>query len=250
VAVLFLIANLGDLTKTAIEKYGPPITKTTVKVGKVEIDATDGSGVVSGLVLGNPEGFKSKTALEFDRVALQLDVGSVTGNPIIIKIILIDKPVVTYEISGKKSNFDAIKANVEKSLKTLSGGGKKSAGGKNEEPNNGGTRSSGQKVIIRDLVIQNGTVNATFTAFEGKGLSTGLPTIHLRDIGGKSKGVTVEEAVSQVLDAVIGSAKRAVGKLDLNSLKSAGKTAGEKAGSAIKNLQDKASEGLKKLFKD
>jgi len=60
VAAYFMLQNpLGRLVKMAVEEFGPEMTQATVKVGKVEISATDGHGALSGLFLGNPKRFES-----------------------------------------------------------------------------------------------------------------------------------------------------------------------------------------------
>ena len=43
-AVVLVVLNLGGLIKTAVETYGPPITKTEVRLGSADISILSGSG--------------------------------------------------------------------------------------------------------------------------------------------------------------------------------------------------------------
>ena len=60
--VYYLLSNLDSIVKAAIESYGSEATQTTVRVGKVQLKLTDGSGSISGLTVGNPKGFAAAQA--------------------------------------------------------------------------------------------------------------------------------------------------------------------------------------------
>ena len=57
VGAYFLIGNLDNIVKAAIEKYGSEVTQTSVDVGGVKIGLSDGLGSISDLKVGNPKGF-------------------------------------------------------------------------------------------------------------------------------------------------------------------------------------------------
>ncbi len=69
VALFFWFSNpLGSILKATIEKFGPEMTQATVRVSKVDISPTTGQGGLSGLLLGNPRGFKTGYALRIQPV--------------------------------------------------------------------------------------------------------------------------------------------------------------------------------------
>lgn len=182
VAAYFMLQNpLGRLVKMAVEEFGPEMTQATVKVGKVEISATDGHGALSGLFLGNPKGFKSDYALKAGTVEIELEPASLAKDVIVIRKILIDAPQIGYEKVGDITNFDAIQRNIEKYL------GAKSD--KSEKPKQG----SGKKMTIDSFVIRNAKVN-----YNGM-LELTLPDIELRNVGKKTGGATSAQVVKAVV---------------------------------------------------
>lgn len=219
ITAYFVLQNpLGRLVKMAIEEFGPEMTQATVKVGKVEISATDGHGALSGLFLGNPKGFKSDYALKAGTVEIELEPASLARDVIMIRKILIDAPQIGYEKAGGITNFDAIQRNIEEHLGTK--------GGKSEKTK----QESSKKMIIDSFVIRNAKVN-----YNGM-LELSLPDIELRNVGKKSGGATS----AQVAKAIITELNT---KLALALAKAAviggvgGVVVG--AGAAIKGLFDK-----------
>jgi len=182
VAAYFVLQNpLGRLVKMAIEEFGPEMTQAAVKVSKVEISATDGRGALSGLVLGNPRGFKSDYALKAGTVEIELEPASLAKDVIVIRKILIDAPQIGYEKVDDITNFDAIQRNIEKYLGTKSD--------KGEKPK----QESGKKMTIDSFVIRNARVN-----YNGM-LELKLPDIELRNVGKKTGGATSAQVVKAII---------------------------------------------------
>ena len=114
IAGYFVLNNpLGRLVKLAVEEFGPKMTQADVHVGEVQIAAADGQGTMSGLVIGNPKGFKTDYALKADTVDIAIEPASITQDVVVIHKILIDAPRLIYEKGNGGSNFDAIQHNVE-----------------------------------------------------------------------------------------------------------------------------------------
>ena len=182
VAAYFVLQNpLGRLVKMAIEEFGPEMTQAAVKVSKVEISATDGRGALSGLVLGNPRGFKSDYALKAGTVEIVLEPASLAKDVMVIHKILIDAPQITYEKAGDITNFDAIQHNVEEYLGAKNG--------KSEKPKQG----SDKKMIIDSFVIRNAKIN-----YNGM-MELTLPDIELRNVGKKTGGATSAQVVKAII---------------------------------------------------
>ena len=172
---------LGRLVKMAIEEFGPEMTQAAVKVSKVEISATDGRGALSGLVLGNPRGFKSDYALKAGTVEIVLEPASLAKDVMVIHKILIDAPQITYEKAGDITNFDAIQHNVEEYLGAKNG--------KSEKPKQG----SDKKMIIDSFVIRNAKIN-----YNGM-MELTLPDIELRNVGKKTGGATSAQVAKAII---------------------------------------------------
>ena len=238
----FLLGNLDNIVKAAIEKYGTEVTQTRVKVGGVKIGLTDGKGSISNLKISNPQGFNTDYLFHMDTISVGLDTGKLSTDLIVVKQILLDGPSIIYELSKNGSNVDVIKKNVEK----LSSNGSDSGS------------SSGPKVIIENLIIKNGDVQVSSSMVKGKTLSTKLPTIHMRDIGKHKGGATPTEIAQEIIKVLTKHIGAAAGKLDLRTLMDQEmlKNLGEKKikdveGKALDKLKDiggETGDKLKKLF--
>ena len=238
----FLLGNLDNIVKAAIEKYGSEVTQTHVGVGSVKIGLTDGLGSISNLKIGNPKGFKSDYLFHMDNIGVQLDLKKLSQEVIVINQIVIDGPSITYELTKDGSNVDAIKKNVDAYAEGSSDGGD----------------SDGPKLIIENLIVKNGDIQVLSSMMKGKTLSTKLPAIHMRDIGKDLGGAIPAEVAKEVITILTKQVSTAAGKLDLRSLmdeemlqKLGADKLKEVEGTTVDKLKDigsGAGDKLKKLF--
>ena len=71
---------LGDVVKAGMETIGPKVTQTTLTVGSVHVGILTGSGGVKDLVLGNPDGYKSPSAISVGKAAVSVAPFSVLSD--------------------------------------------------------------------------------------------------------------------------------------------------------------------------
>ncbi|HEX5337853.1 MAG TPA: hypothetical protein VFW53_05395 [Gallionella sp.] len=194
-AVFFFVSNpVGKLAKLAIEEFGPRMTQTDVKVKKIVISASDGRGSLSGLLIGNPKGFKTDYALKADTIGIEIEPASIAKDVIVIHNILIDAPSIIYEKGDNLSNFDAIQRNVEQFAKT------------SQEADKNADKSGGKKMIIDTFIIRNAKVN-----YNGL-LDLSLPDIELHNIGKKTGGATSAQVTKTIVAELNGKLALAVAK--------------------------------------
>ncbi|NIQ89369.1 MAG: hypothetical protein GWN93_10010, partial [Deltaproteobacteria bacterium] len=106
VAVLVIgLSKLGPIIKTAVNTYGPKMTKTEVRVEDVGISLFAGQAKLQDFYLGNPKGFKSPQAMSVKAIYVDVDEKSITGNPIIINRIEVVAPDINYEKMSRTDNF-------------------------------------------------------------------------------------------------------------------------------------------------
>jgi len=195
--VILLIAglsNIGPLIKTAVNTAGPEITKTTVSLEGVSVSIFSGEAEIKDFVLGNPKGFRTAVAIKVGVVSVDLDEESITGNPIVINKIEIIEPEITYEIKGRTDNFKVILANIMKSVKTEKDTKKKTQKEEGSKP--------GKKVVVKHVIVKDGTVNLAMDLLAGETISAPLPDIHLKNIGKGNKGVTPAEAFEIIFESL------------------------------------------------
>lgn len=246
VVAFYLYSSLDTLIQAAVEKYGSEITQAQVTLDKVELDPVSGKGALRGLTVGNPEGFETPSAFELGAISITIDIGTITSDAIVVKEIVIDKPGVTYELSGGGNNIDAIRNNVDAYMAKhglAKGGGEA-----------GKEQAEGPKLIIENLYVRDGTVSVSATILQGKSMTAPLPDIHLKDIGKEKGGASPGEVAERVMTSIGDGASKAVGGLGvgktLDSLKQSlgGVTegVGKSVGEATKSVGEEIGSGAKK----
>ena len=244
---MFVLSSLDGIILEAVETYGSEITQAKVSLAAVELDLTSGRGSLRGLSVGNPKGFKTPSAFELGAISIAIDSSTVSDDTIVINEIVIDSPVVTYELGAGGSNIDAIQRNVEAYMAQFG-----------DDPAGGG----GPKLIIDDLYIRGGVVNISATFLDGKALSAELPDIHLEDIGREDEGASPAAIAEQIIAALTAGTTGAVSSLGLEEIMGgAGKlldgvaegagemlesvtSGGEGAGEALEGVVEGAGEAL------
>lgn len=225
VAVFVLWSNVGSVIKTAVEKFGSEIFQAQVTLNEADVSATSGEGALKGLTVGNPSGFKTDSAFKLGMVSVQVDIGTLIDDPIVIKEIVVQAPEVTYEYASAGSNLDALKENAE-SYVGGSGGGSSAS-----------DDSAGKKLVIENLYIRDGRINVSADFLGGRKIGTALPEIHLTDIGKDKGGAGPGEIAEKIIAAVTAAAGKAVSSLDVEGLS---KAAQEQLGI----VQERASEAM------
>ena len=217
VGVYYLVSNLGGIVKAAIENYGSAATQAKVTVDKVDLSLTSGEGSISKLFIGNPSGFATAQALTVGTVSIKVDTASVTKFPIVIKEVVIAAPNVTYERGTAGGNLEKIRDNVQRyaGLAQPAQGGQAPAPSKPEASKPAGADKPEPKFIIENLYVRDGKVAISHTALQGRTLSSGLPTIHLKDIGKDKGGATPAEIANKVVGAITQEASK-VASVDLD----------------------------------
>lgn len=215
-AFFWLRGNLDSLVKDAIEKYGSEMAGVPVRVASVEIKPGNGIGVIRGLSVGNPAGFKTPHALKVGEVQLEIDVNTLVGEVVTIRRIVVVAPDVIYEKGETATNFDAI----QKHVAEHSGPSKSSEGGK--------------KLIVDLFAVRDAKAQASAAFMDGKTVAVSLPDITLHDIGRAKGGITPGELGQEITKAM---KQRLAASISFDQLlKSAGKGL------------DKATEAVKGLF--
>lgn len=218
--VVLAVLNLGTLVKTVTETYGPQFTQSKVELKSADISFFTGSGALKGFVLGNPKGFTEPNALECDLVRVTVDKNSLASDTIVIKEILINGPVVTYEKKGNTDNFKQLQANINKAVSSE----ESAAAQKKPAPDEQG----GQQVnlIIENFIVTNGKVKLAGSLLNtlggGKAVDIPLPDLHVRDIG-RNRQTSPAEAFAVVLSQLSGDVTGTAGQ----AIKDIGKKAGE-----------------------
>ncbi len=230
--------SLDSLVKRGIETAGPKFTKVDVKLDEVKLSLLSGDGRLGGLVIGNPDGFKTPHAISLGTAQLAIQPSSLLSGKIVIRTVRVEAPEITLETGLNGTNLKKILANVQE---TTGGDGTNApASPAAPAPKN---ESAGKKFEVGDFLITGAKLNFSVTGLGSQSVT--LPEIHLTDLGKGTDGLTGAELTQQVLTAV----EKAAAKV---ASESAG-TIAKGATGLVKGLAGKtnsaALENLGGLFK-
>ena len=224
---LIAVVKLDSLIKTSVETIGPQVTGVAVTLEKVSLSLLKGELKLKGLVVGNPEGFSTPSAMSLGSFEARLNVKSLLSDKIIVEQVLIKAPEITYEGSLKGSNLSKL-------MEQIGGDEEPPAEEKKpeEKPQPKEQAEGGKKVIINDLLIEDARVNLSISGLGGHAAPLPLPAIHLQDIGKEKDGASIPEVIGMVFGAVF----KAVTTVVTGSVNLVGKGAVAATGAAVEGV--------------
>ncbi len=203
--VYFLLSNLDDLVKSAIETYGSQATQTTVQVESVKIGLQNGSGEIRGLTVGNPQGFIGQLAFSLGEISTQIELTSLSEEMVAIEYVRVLGPEIFFELNAEgKTNLNVLK-------KELAAGSSESSASSSQES------SETPKLLVRKLLFTGGKIHARVIPLN-KNYELKLPTIELENIGGKS-GASPAQIADQVLKILTDRALAEIKKQGIDQYK-------------------------------
>jgi hypothetical protein len=245
VAVVLLAALavhlfLDSAIKRGVESKGSTLTKVEVKLNSVHISLLSGSGKVKGLAVGNPEGFKTPSAISVGTASVSLQPRSIFSDPVMIHSIEVQAPEITFETDLHQNNLSKILANLKET--TGSGG---------QQPTQPKEASAGKKLVIDDFRIIGGKIHVSVTMLGGRSATYPLDDIQLKDLGKDSGGITPADLSKKVLELILADAeKKAVAAIaDIRSKGLTGAAGGLINSTNTNSSVEKVTKGLGDLLK-
>jgi len=228
VGVVALALSLDNAIKKGVEMYGPQLTKVDVKLAGVSLSLLSGSGSIKGLVIGNPEGYKTPYAISVGSSSVAISLGSVFSDKVVVKSIRVESPQISFELGSGGSNLQQIQANLVN--------GKSSEIGPSAAAEE---KKSGKKLQVDEVVVTGGKITLAVSALGGKLTEAPLPEIRLTNLGAGPEGITTKDLGVRILSAVMEGAIQVSGE----ALTKAGKE-------AVDNATSRANEALNKAAGD
>jgi len=219
------VLNSGILI--GVNNLGPKVTQTHVSLADARISPFSGRGTLTGLVVGNPNGWNAPNAFTLGKIDLKVNLRSLRSDVLEIEEIVIEQPEFVYETRLVSSNLgDLLKA-----IEAFAGPSTPA-----DSPQPDSQPEKPVKLIVRHFRL----VGAKATLGVGPAaLPVPLPLIELHDLGLAKGGATPAELSGEVLGQVLGEiAKAAANPANV----------GTAAGKGVSEAAKKATTGLKKLL--
>lgn len=233
-AVVVLTLTLDTAVKKGVETVGPMVIKVPVKLESAKISVLSGGGSINGLEVGNPEGFKSPTAIKVGHSSLSVSPGSVLSDKIVVKSVVVKAPEITFETDLKRNNLNQILKNMEDTM----GGADTNAPPEQAE-------KASRKLQVNEFLLTGGKINVSVTALGGKSITVPLPDISFKDLGTGPEGITAAELTRLVLKKVVEEAIPAataavsdLGKQAVGLTQDLGKSGSQSVEKATKGITD------------
>ncbi len=222
-AAYFLTPSMETIVKKVVHKYGSEVTGTDVNLGGFKLSLKNGEASLKDITVANPKNYKSPYIFNLGEISAKVDIKSITKDVILIENVTIDKPTITYEmLSLTQNNVAEIQNNVSNYGKSQDS--KEPKAEAKEEKKAEETKDSGKKVVIKELLVNNGAIQV-MANINGKenSLSVPLPNIKINNIGetsnNKDNGLSVATAISKVLNTILGVASKTVVENQLSDLR-------------------------------
>lgn len=224
IVIFYLASNLNSLIAAAIEKHGSDVMDTNVSVSGVDISIREGRGSITGLQVANPDGFKANDAFSLGDITVDLDLGSVREDPIVIEEVRIQAPVVNVEVTKTgESNIDELR----KRIKAHSGSSGESADGDEK------------KIRIKKFVFEKGRIEVDASALGIDNRTLDLPEIHLNNVGG-TNGAPPDQIAKVIFGEVAKKVGSEIASSEVNRLiqDQLGGSLSDKAKGLLKKITD------------
>ena len=227
---------LDGVIKRSVETFGPELTKVQVKLDYVNLSLLTGSGKIRGLVVGNPEGYKTPSAIQVGVGSVALRPASLLSDKVVVESVNLQGPEVTFETDLTQNNLSKILANLNETT----------AAGK--EPTQTKEGKPSKKLEVDDFLITGGKIHVSVSSLGGKSATVALPEIHLKDLGKDSQGITPGELSKKVLQAIEAAAAQAAAGA-IADLAKGGVYLSNDASKTATNTINKVTTGIGDLFK-
>lgn len=233
---------VDSIAKTGIERGATYALGVDTRVDSVRLSLLKGELGMTGLVVSNPEGFKTPHLLKTGQLDLALRPGSVLEETVEINRFELDGVDLHLEQKPGTTNVSVILENIARL-----------SGDKTEEETKGGKKVKVDRVVIRNVVAH---IQVLPIGGEAATLTVKVPEIVLEDVtSDNADGVAMSELVRRlvpaILAAVVDKGKGIVPDADLGRLSgdvaAASKALGDGAGRLVNQVGGQAAKALEGL---
>ncbi|MEQ8321112.1 MAG: AsmA family protein [Rhodospirillales bacterium] len=203
-SVTYVLFNIDALIKDTIESTASKAFKVPVSVAEATISLKSGDGQIIGLRIENPPGFTAPDAMHLPLIEIKADTNRIADKAITLQKMVIDQPKIILEIKDGRANLIRLRDSTKAWL--------------NRSENDDEEAATGQRLIIDEVILQNGTMIFRADFLDGSETEIPLPDSRVRNIGNDADGALPAEIVAEITNLVIVASERASRRIDLEAL--------------------------------
>lgn len=230
--LVIIMFSIGAIVKAGVNTVLPKITGTPCSIGMCTFNPIAGKVTMRNFVIGNPPGYAQPNAFKMGSLVIDVGMGSLFADKIVIEEITIDNMEVDFEVKLTETNLTVIKGNVDEFTKSDAEIEETKKEG--EDDSEAEEQPAKSKKLQIDLFkfVNSKMIMGT----GGKTVVVPMADIVIEDIGNSQQGATVGEVSQKVFYALY------------ESIMKTAADAGVDMGGAIKDGTNKVIEGVKGLF--
>lgn len=191
----FVSQNIDGAVKELIETIGNETIGTEVSVADVKLSLSDGTGVVSGMTVANPESFSPGPLFSIDSIMIDIDPASLTEDVYVIESISVHGANVLAEQVGDGTNIQSLMNGMEPSAEDGEGA-------------SGGSDADEVRLVVQEIAFTKGNIQLKSDVFGERTLA--LPDFTVRNLGSREEGLTPDELGRAVAWEMVGQVKVSV----------------------------------------
>jgi uncharacterized protein involved in outer membrane biogenesis len=236
--VVVVAFSLGSIVKKGMETIGPKATQVDFKLKSAGVWLFAWRVELTGLVLGNPPGYKTPTAITVEDVSVRVKPLSAFSEKVVVESINVKGLVITLEGGLRDNNLKKIENNLNEYVGNSSTAAN-STSANSTAPSTSPAKPE-RKLQVNDLVIRNATLQVKTKISAGRTITLSIPEIHLTNLGSGPEGITGVEVAQRMLHAMLEASVTAIAQ-------NAGNL-GEEGAKDAKNAVQKAADAVKGWF--
>lgn len=189
-AGVFLYLNFGSLVKNTAQKIASDALGVKVTISSLDISLKEKRVTVYNVKIANPPKFKNRHIITADNIVIGLNTAS--RQLIDFKDINVNGTVINLEVTERGTNLKALQKLTQAKKQKQSVGAEQI------------------RVIVRNMVINQSTINPSVTLLSRDIGSIKLPAVRVSGIGQRDNGVIAQDAVRQVMMQYLKTAENKV----------------------------------------
>ena len=198
--ISYTLYDADDVATINLTTSAAKLFRTDVAIAEVPISLKTGAGQIIGFKVQNPTGFSAETAIHTPTILFETNVSRSGPSTIFISKMTIERPRILLEIKDGQANLSRL-------MQAL-----------NAANANVGTEDQGLKIIVAEVLMENGTVSLSADTLGDPVIETPLPDSRITDIGVAENGIGTAALMDQLTSFVIKSTERATRRIDIATI--------------------------------